>query len=215
MQMATKSYIALNFLPLETQHFDFTVYRRHKSSQGETKLNGTHERWLPISNTFEHFKEAPKESYWICYEQREGFEQFSCSSQTDFNLTKDYLFHLLKLNSRRLADSDYELPECEEDDFKYLRIEYVLHRHQPNSREVVWLEPYYLWSKKEFGFLIDFSLNVPRDSKFEKRDLELSLTHKQGRRNFDFYSDRFDKIKEFVVRFHSRIFPLRNNNAHI
>jgi hypothetical protein len=165
---------------------------------------------LPISNDFENYKGTSKAYYWVCYERREGFEQFNCSSHTDFHLTEDYLFHLLKVSSESLFDIDYELPEEGEGNFRFLRIKYVLKHHPANRRELVWLEPYYLWSKKEFGFLVDFSLDVPSREKLTKRDLELSLTHKKGKRNFDFYADRFDKIREFVGRYHNRIFPLPN-----
>lgn len=213
--MTTKSYIALNFLALEAQTFDFTVYRRQKSSNEEIKPDGTHERRLPVSNNFQRYKETTKASYWICYEQREGYESFNCSSQTDFYLTQDYLFQLLKINSCSLSSSEYELPKDKNGDFKSLRIAYVLRNHPNNRREIIWLEPFYLWSKKEFGFLIDFALSVPHDEKYTKTDLELSLTHKQGRRNFDFYADRFDKINEFVARFHDKLFPLKNNLTNI
>jgi len=212
--MANKSHIALNFLPLETQQFDFTVYRR-KSVPGETRLGSTHERLLPISGDCENYREAEKARYWVSYEPREGFEEFNYSSQTDFHLTENYLFHLLEVSSRSLLDSDYILPERKPSGFRFLEIKYVL-KHQPNNRrELVWLEPYYLWSKREFGFLVDYSLDVPGDEKFTKRDLELSLTHKNGRRNFDFYADRFDKIKTFVSKFHHQVFPLRGDQSPI
>lgn len=212
--MPSKSYIALNFFPLETQYFDFTVYRRI-CTEGEARPPSTHERLLPIPDSFENYKEAPKAYYWVCYEAREGFKQYNCSSQTDFHLTENYLFHLLKVSSQSLVGTDYDLPDWKGGDFKFLEIKYVLKHHPNNRRELVWLEPYYLWSKKEFGFLVDYSLDLPRGEKYTKRDLELSLTHKSGRRNFDFYADRFDKIREFVSQFHHRIFPLHNGQSVI
>ncbi len=212
--MATKSYIALNFFPLENQQFDFTVYRR-LSLQEESRPESTQERQLPTSSDFENYKDAAKARYWVSYEPREGFEDFNCSSQTDFHLTENYLFHLLELSSKSLLASDYDLPQEKRSGFRFSEINYVLKRHADQRRELVWLEPFYLWSKHEFGFLVDYSLDVPGEEKYTKRDLELSLTHKNGRRNFDFYADRFDKIRSFVNKFHDRIFPLRNGQSVI
>lgn len=208
--MPSKSYIALNFFPLETQHFDFTVYRR-VSVEGETRPQSCHQRKLPVSREFENYREATKDNYWVSFEPKDGFEQFDCSEQTDFHLTEDYLFHLLKSSSQSLRADEYELPE-EDDDGKlrFPKIKYVLAHHRDDRREVVWLEPYHLWAKQEFGFLVDFSLEVPSLERLTKSDLELSLTHKQGRRNFDFYADRFDKVTKFVSRYHGRVFPLLN-----
>src|ERR1043166_5794647 len=155
--MVSKAYIALNFFPLENQPFNFTVYRR-RSAQGEARSGSAHERRLPISGDYENFKDAPKARYWVSYEPKEGFEEFNYSSQTDFHLTEDYLFHLLERSSQSLPNHDYDLPEQKPDGFKFLEIKYVLKRHSNNRRELVWLEPYYLWSKKEFGFLVDYSL---------------------------------------------------------
>jgi Piwi domain len=213
--MAIKSYIALNFFPLETQHFDFTIYRRRIPLPRDTRPASCHERRLPVFNIFENYKDAPKEKYWVCFEPKEGFDRFDCTSQTDFHLTEDYLFHLLKINTNSVFPGDYELPEEDDDNFRFAKIRYVLKRHQGARREVVWLEPYYLWSNHEFGFLVDYSLEIPSGERLTKRDLELSLTHKNGRRNYDFYSDRFDKIKTFVDGFHQTLFPLRNGPSPI
>jgi len=212
--MVQTSHIALNFFPLETQHFEFTVYRR-QSLPNESRPRATYERRLPTTNIFENYRETPKASYWVSYEPRQGFEKFQCSEQTDFHLTENYLQHLLKASSRTLLDTDYVLPDEADDKFRSLRIKYVLRQHFSERREVVWLEPYYLWAKQEFGFLVDFSLDLPHGEMLTKRDLELSLTHKNGRRNYDFYADRFDKIRDFVNLFHSRLFPLQNGQSII
>lgn len=211
--MQNKSYVALNFFSLETQRFDFSVYRR-MSTPGDVKPDSTHQRRLPIDSEFESFKDTEKAAFWVAYEPTDGFEQFNCSSGTDFYLTTDYLFYLLSRASLALSTDEYELPQNDRE-FRFLRVRYVLNQHPGNRKELVWLEPYYLWSKKEFGFLVDFSLELPSGEKLTKRDLELSLTHKRGRRNFDFYADRFDKIKEFVRRYHSRLFPLTNDSSQI
>ncbi|MGC2236544.1 MAG: Piwi domain-containing protein [Pyrinomonadaceae bacterium] len=213
--MPSKSYIALNFFPLESQDFAFTVYRRQYIATNERRPESAHQRRLPVICDFKNYKEVPKSQYWVSYEPRDGFEVFNCTAQTDFDLTEHYLFHLLETTTKTLGASDYKLPDNKEDEIRFLRIKYFLKHHDFDRHEAVWLEPYYLWSKKEFGFLVDFTLDVPSGETLSKRDLELTLNNKNGRRNFDFYADRFSKIKSFVSRFHHRLFPLHGENEQI
>jgi hypothetical protein len=196
------SYISLNFFPLVNQEFEFTIYRKKVLNQQELRPSEDCKRWsLPDNSNQEKYT-----SYWCYYKETEGFEEFSCNQSTNNDLTKDYLYHLLKHNCEPLPKIEYEIPMR---NFSR-RIYFVLREHPNNRRETVWLEPYFLRTKNEFGFLADFALRSP-DRTQSKRDLELSLAQKNNKPNKDFYLDRFEKLKFFVSKFHEKLFPLYFN----
>jgi hypothetical protein len=80
-------------------------------------------------------------------------------------------------------------------------VAFVLRRHG-DAREVMWLRAYGLHVLERFGFLLRFALRVPQDSTMpDRRRLELSLTHKNGRLNEDFYLDQNQKIEMFLSHY--------------
>ena len=70
--------------------------------------------------------------------------------------------------------------------------------HKEGNEQLV-LQPYFLRSKQQFGLLVDFHFRVHEGIEFSRRVQQLSLSlDKNGRRNVDFYSDRFEKITSFL-----------------
>lgn len=200
------SYISLNFFPLVEQEFIFTIYRKKIVNQQELKPFENCRRWnLPDESNLEKY--IP---YWSYYEEKEDFREFTCDESTNNDLTKDYLFHLLKYTCEPLPKSEYEIPTK---NFSR-RIYFVLKEHSDDRRETVWLEPYLLRTKNEFGFLADFALRSP-DRIQTKRDLELSLAQKNNRPNKDLYIDRFEKLKLFIAKFQEKLFPLHFNGVEL
>jgi len=97
----------------------------------------------------------------------------------------------------------------EENDFAVKRISFTL-KTEPEGESTIWLQAYYLKSVRKFGFLIDFRFKKKADVPFSKRVQQLSLSLDQyGRENRSFYSDRYDRVQEFVATYFNRVFPLR------
>jgi Piwi domain len=204
------SSISLNFFPLTTQDFSFTVYRKKVSSQQEKRPFNDCKRWN-LPEVINQDIKIPYISYWSHYEAKENFKEFICNQSTNNDLTKHYLFHLLKQKCKELGADEFEVIE-----HKFSpRIEFFIQSHPNNRFETVWLEPFLLREYGQFGFLADFRLRLPSGERMTGRDLELSLTHKGRTRNRDFYLDRFEKLKIFVSKFHGKLFPLNSERVEI
>jgi hypothetical protein len=208
--MAQKnSSISLNFFPLSNQEFEFGIYRKKVLNQQELRPSDDCKRWN-LPELINQDALIPYNSYWTYYNETENFDKFICNQSTNNDLTKHYLFHLLKHNCQPLPKNEFEIDPRNFSN----RIYFVIREHPNGRRETVWLEPYFLRTKTEFGFLTDFALHSP-DRVQTKRDLELSLAQKNNRPNKDFYIDRFEKLKLFVSKFHEKLFPLFFDNLEL
>ncbi len=99
------------------------------------------------------------------------------------------------------------MAHCELPDKPFRRaIGFVLKRPGSDVREVMVLRPFALRANGHIGFLCKFALRVPDESELSERfRLELSLTHKNGKTNEDFYLDHREKIELFLRIFYDRI----------
>ena len=204
--MSSNKLIALNFLPLTTQDFSFVIYR--KKYKGEKSIGAYADclrKNLPFDSSIDINARANRADYWISFTQMEGFEQFICKQDYNHWLTLDYVFRSLKKKCKaNLPDLDYVLPE------KNLRrfITFVLKSHK-EGKETVWLEPYYLKSARQFGFLIDFEFKKYQSEPFSRKVQQLSLSlDKSFRSNRNFYIDRYVKIEDFLRIYYTKIFPV-------
>jgi hypothetical protein len=198
--------IALNFLALRQQEFSFDIHRR-RLMPGETSENTYSLPDDPSSIFDEGSRPETFGRYAVSLVARDDFEEIAVGAWTNPWITLWVLRHALEqvCKSAPLA-SETELPE---DDFAR-EVAFVLRRHEAGIRDVVWVRPYELKAIGKFGFLAHFSLRVPQDSPVApKRKLELSLTHKNGKLNEDFYLDQFEKIEDFLRRFYGNISSLR------
>jgi hypothetical protein len=203
---AKKLFHLTEFFPLVNQQFEFTIFRKRVLNQQELKPSDDCKRCnLPVVLGQENYS-----PYWSYYEEKQNYESFVCNQSTNNDLTKHYLFHLLKYNCEISPKKEFEIDRRNFSN----RIYFVIKEHPNNRRETVWLEPYFLRAKAEFGFLADFALRSP-DRIQTKRDLELSLAQKNNRPNKDYYIDRFEKLRIFVSKFHEELFPLSFNNLEI
>ncbi len=206
----TRDYeISLNFLPILSDSFPFTIYRRKDA--GETKDSFPEEvrRYsLPEanSNSTERFK------YWVSYVKVDGFERFENRSDFNHHITREYL-HRLLLESCR--ESKLQIPFSDDSRFANKRISFTLKKHK-EGRELIWIQAYFLKSVKKFGFLIDFRFKKNEETPFSRRVQQLSLSlDKRGRENRNFYSDRYDKIHHFISSKHNLIFPLKSEHGSL
>lgn len=200
--------IALSFFPLETKSFEFTVYR--KSYNGEKYLvDSEHKRRkLPdLPNNKDNYKE-----YWVSFEPDQGFEEFTCDTLTNYQVTLDLLHkQLLSQCYASLQASDFILPKG----LRKRQIYFVLNAHK-EGKQVVWLEPYYVKTVGNFGFLVDYKFYTPAFTKATRTVQQLSLSlDKNGQSNRNYYSDKFEKLQYFIKLYFTKLFPLKLNTLDI
>lgn len=196
----SRSNIALSFLPVKVDDFTFSIYRRRLHSDQES-VPGTRE--LPERDN--NGVQTERQRYEVSLEPEQGMEKFTVRAWTNIGLTDEVLYRALIARVQQADVRQFvELPEN-----RFIRkVDFVLKRHG-DVREVMSLRAYGLRAVQRFGFLCHFGLRVPRDSKLpERRRLELSLTHKNGRMNEDFYLDQHQKIEAFLTAYFSEIATL-------
>jgi hypothetical protein len=205
-----RQVIALSFFPLTEQDFTIRVYRRISlSSEKKPAQVDWSQRRLPVQNgTGDKYV-----NFWTSFEPTSGFEEFLCTPFTNVYLTIDFLSYLLRQNCfRKLSEDEFVIPD---DGFKSKRTLFILQKF-PEGKQVVWLEPYFLHSKRMFGFLVDFEFDAPSLTKANRRIQQLSLSlDKDFRSNKNFYADRFEKIKQFIATFYNKVFPLTADSLSI
>lgn len=196
--------ITLNFLSCNPQSFPVSVYRKECDPSSSLKSDGDVciKRYdLPKSMSDE---QADRISYDIQFEPAETFDPFECTPLTKFQMTLEFLYRsLLKKAQAALPPQKFY-----HDPRSFRRyIDFVLHEDGLGS-DVVWLEPYYLESKRNFGFLIGFRFKSKQD-RVSRETLKRSLSLSQeGRENTDFYVDHYSKCEAFLNQFKVQLFPL-------
>lgn len=183
--MPVSDQTALSFLALKRKDFEFSVYRKRLGA-GDQSIPGT--RFLPSP-------EGGSVRYAVSLEPQADFERAAISAWVNPGLTVEVIHKALVARSK-LADlaSSVEIPSK-----SFTRkVAFILRRHG-DVREVMWLRAYDLRVLGRFGFLCNFALRVPPSTKLSiKERLELSLTHKNGRLNEDFFLDQYQKIRDFL-----------------
>jgi hypothetical protein len=200
--MASTRNIALNFLALKTADFTYTVYRK-KLTPDQVSVPGT--RTLPYDCLGAPATSVERHRYEVSLQPTEGFEATRMGAWINPGLTDEVLHQALICRAHQSdLSADTELSER-----KFTReVAFVLGRHG-DVREVMWLRAYGLQVVGRFGFLCQFAVRIPRDSSIpDKRRLELSLTHKNGRVNGDFYLDQYQKVELFLQRYFKSIAEL-------
>ncbi|ARS42639.1 hypothetical protein CA265_24435 [Sphingobacteriaceae bacterium GW460-11-11-14-LB5] len=181
--------IKLNFLPLDNNSFDYTVYR--KLPEEEEKLDKSEMRY-PFVETDGN---PTKVNYNISFKPKDGFVEHEVNSADFLGLTKKFL--LLKL--LETLDSTF----CPYTYNHYKRfteeqVEFIIEEF-PEGNRVVFLTPYYLEEQKKFGFLIDFKFIKNESTQFNKQVQRLSLSlDDHYRSNKNYYSEKYHLIQSFI-----------------
>jgi hypothetical protein len=207
--MVSTPNIALSFLAAKTPDFAYTIYRK-KLERDREAVPGT--RYLPQDCTDQMSGAAERQRYEVSLQPRADFEKLRVSTWIDQGLTDEVLHEALVGRTRQPdLQVDTELP-----DRSFTReVSFVLARHG-DVRELMRLRAYGLQMVGRFGFLCQFALRVPRTSTMpDRRRLELSLTHKNGRTNEDFYLDQYQKIELFIRRYFAQIARLTLHDGSV
>lgn len=185
-----KNKIALNFLPLNTSKFSFNVFTR-KSSPNEKRWD-ENIRLLKLPDNDNKYI-----NFWVSFEQSGDSKKNTINSNINIELTKWYLFTLLK---NRLENENIEF-EPSEKSFNPFRIYIITEEITEKGKKSVWIEPYYLKIKNEFGFLVDYKFIKNQNSVFDKYIQRLSLSLNDSyQSNKNFYIDKYRYIINFLKK---------------
>ena len=196
--------IALNLFPLTTDQFTITLYRLPyvegiRPSVGDEKAV---RRSLEVDSVRDH--------YWTLFQQIDGGVATVCEPLDNVYLTIDALrLALIQNCQRNLSSRDVRVLGG----FRK-RVEVTVGQF-PEGIQVISLEPYFLKSSRQFGFLADFRFHPNKEHRGTRRALELSLSlDRRGQPNHNYYADRYTHLLNFVKEFHPRIFPLKLPGGH-
>lgn len=196
--------ITLNFLSCNPQDFLIRVYRKKSvlnSSLNSVRDTGIKRYELPKSA---NDNQSERISFDIVFEPTDDFETYDATPYTKIQLTLEFLFRSL-LNKTHEALTPQKFHQAPGGFRRF--IDYVLYEDDLGS-DVVWLEPYYLESKRHFGFLIGFRFKSKQE-KVSREILQRSLSlSRDGRENTDFYVDHLSKCEAFIKQFSPLLFPL-------
>ena len=182
--------IALNFLPLETRDFSFSLFRSPYNKE---------ERPATLSNELAVMRKLPDEhdeykAYWTTFGERLNAEKVDLSPHQNNYATVDALRTALITRCKEVLDPNRLRP------IRGIRrhVEIVMHTHEEGD-QVVSVEPYFLKSKKSFGFLFDFRFHPNNGYRGTPRALQLSLALDRDRRaNLSHYADRHYHLSAFI-----------------
>lgn len=186
--------IHLNFLPIDGGVPDFSIYRKRRERAQESRPRGDLRSYrLPTS--FKAGTEQDWQLYWTSVQKEPGFEEFKVSAKENPYLTCYVLFWSLKMAASKVLQSeDYRVPP--HNLIKELSL--IQQVHDEGQEELV-VQPYYLWSTRQFGYLVDFHFRLAANVSFSRKIQQLSLSlDKRYRRNLDYYADRLKKIRGFL-----------------
>lgn len=179
--------IALNFLRLINQDFEFIIWRR--SAQPNEK------RWDDNIKRYKLPDEKGEYKYhWVSLQEFKNFAKKTISSNINIELTKFYLYNLLK---EKLNQMGIEFVEGIKR-FAPYRL-YIKNEKTKFGYRTIWLEPYYLKSKKLFGYLIDYHFLKSQDVEFSKEIQKLSFSLDENyRSNKGYHIDKYRYITNFI-----------------
>ena len=190
--------IALNFFPLVTNKFTITLYRL-PYVEGKRPTSGSE---VAVRRNLE--VEGQRDLYWTLFQQIEDGIETECEPFDNVYVTKDALrLSLIQRCKNNLESSRFRVTKG------FLpRVEIITDTY-PEGVQVTSLEPYLLRSRGQFGFLADFRFHPTEEHQRTRRALHLSLSlDKNGRRNSNYYADRYSHLVAFVRDFHDVIFPI-------
>ena len=190
--------LSLSFLPLANSDFSFEVYRR---SVDGVKLQEEFRYNLPFSSG----QNDIRDDFFVSFVPRDESIKYVCNSFDNVKMTQKWLsFQLHSKTNKTIQTSDFFTGTS-----FIPRISYIIQRTQYGS-QVVDVEPYFLKSTGEFGFLIDFRFAANEKGRYsiEAKKLSLSLAP-DGLKNKNFYTDKYRKVKEFIEKTIPRLFSMQ------
>ena len=180
--------IALNFIPLLDKIPPFLIYRRLVENE-ETKFDEKiHKYNLPENDSGQY------QGYWVSLSHFENADKFEVNQNDNIYLTQWYLSELLKNRAKEESLTFME----NESRFNHLKVSFITERFDEGKR-IVWLEPYYLKTKNQFGFLIGFRFFLNEGEPFNKKIQQYSFSiDNDGKSNKNYHIDGIHYINKFM-----------------
>lgn len=191
-----KYNITLNFLPLNTSNFNFGIYR--KQALTEEKL------W---SDTIRKFW-IDDEQYWISFTDFQQAEQAEVNSlNVPLGLVNRYLHFLLKESLKQIDTKTSEKHGKVNRNRTYVSLETIKSANGiVIGEKTVWIEPYFLKTTNQFGFLLDYKFLQNKDYPFNREVQKYSLSLDSSyRQNKNFHIDKNEIILSFIQKYISAI----------
>lgn len=181
--------ISLNFLPINNKSFKFTIWTK-LVRDGEKKWDENIKKYkLPDDKGNYIF-------YWVSLNKVESFSEIEVDSFTNVELSKYYLFFLLK-NKIKEVNLQFEQKEKEKS-FSPFHI-YIITENTKFGKKAIRTEPYFLKTSRKFGFLVDYRFLKNPDINFSKEIQRLSFSlDEHYKNNVNYHIDKFRYITEFL-----------------
>jgi hypothetical protein len=196
--MTKNDKISLNFLPIKSLEFSFTVYKKKWQFTDKRPSKNVRYYSLPEDNESENWSK-----YWIAFEPLKSFNEFNCPSTLNPYITIEYLYRqAFNFISTNHPDLILDINEK----FNSRRIHLIFEKHSLGTQSV-WVEPYYLKANQEFGFLTDFHFHSNKIGPLSKEELRLSYSLNQYyRANNDYHQNKYDAISKVISSVLQKIF---------
>ncbi len=187
------SEIALNFLPLNNSQFSFDVFKR--------ELLADEKKWDDNIRMYKLPKNSNNgyDKFWVSFQEFEDSKKITIDTFTNVELTKWYLFYVLKT---RLGEAKIEF-ELSNENFNQFRIYIITEKITGKGKKSIWMEPYnyHLKSNNKFGFLVDYKFIKDQNAPFNKYIQKLSLSLDDNyQNNKSFYIDKYRYIQNFLIK---------------
>lgn len=196
--------IELSFLPFESTDFSLTVYR--KRYDGEKRAEGFFVSKLPIED-IQSEEDTKYQQYLVALCPFDGASEYKYCAKENPVLMCSIIWHLFKEKVKREYSGEYEIVD------KYNKfVSFVVQKFQEGSRNIK-VSPYYLASKNQYGFILDFSFRKNNGVPYGRRIQELSFSiDKAGKSNANSYLDRLNFTRFFIDNIFSSLSELRIGN---
>lgn len=171
-QIGHEYLIHLNFLPVDSNFPNFTVYRKLQASPQEPRPSREimAYRLPPAPSVKDNWP-----SYWVSFDPIDGFEPFDASSTLNSYLTCRVLFWTLAVATRRVLQPDrFYIP-----DNAFVEEVSFIQRVHPEGEERLEVQPYYLRAIRQFGYLVNFHFRLREGVQFSRKVQQLSLRPRQ------------------------------------
>lgn len=190
--------IALNFFPLATKQFNFTLHRTPytESEQPESRGEKAVRRTLEVN--------GKRDQYWTLFQKIEGSTKEVLEPHDNTYATIAALRVALIQNCEtKLNAKSFRV------DTNFRRTVEIITDEYLEGVRVILLEPYFLRSTKQFGFIADSCFHPKPEFRGTRRALQLSFAlGKHGQVNRNYYADRYAQLAAFVKDYHNKISPL-------
>jgi len=184
--------IHLNFLPLQNPLPKFAVYRKLQASPQEAR---PHRDIMAYRLPPTPDAEQDWHSYWVSLEPVDGYERFVSEMHVNPHLTCRVLYRaLVNAATDCLSQEQFHVP-----DNPFIREVSFVQRKYEEGNEQLEVQPYYLRSTQQFGYLVDFHFRLKPGVLFSRKVQQLSLSLDNSfKRNLDYYVDRNSKLVAFL-----------------